>query len=243
MRATFTSRLSYANVMATVAVFLALGGGAYAVGSKFVGGNGAITGCVRKAGGLLQIVKAGKRCPKRTNSLVFASQGPIGPRGETGSPGPPGSAGPQGVAGPTASAYSQNQNGFVYVNSNVDTVAVSLTAGGGKPLTVGFPARLQVTGVVRLRNNTGSGNLDQSGCKPQVAPVGGAFADVGPQMLGLTHGENSFNDEASIPVVGSTDVDPGSYDARIVCVRTYLTGATDQNKFNGDAISVIASAR
>ena len=62
-------------------------------------------------------------------------------------------------------------------------------------------------------------------------------------MLGLTNGYNSFNDEATIALVGEKDVSPGSYDARIVCVRTYSTGATEQNKFNGDAISVIAVAR
>jgi hypothetical protein len=149
-----------------------------------------------------------------------------------------------GPAGPTASAYAQNQNGFVYVNSTTTpTVAVQLSANGGRALKVGFRARLQVSGVVRLRNNTGNGNTDQSGCTPQVSRNGGAFTDVGPQMLGLTNGFNAFNDEATIAVLGETNVSPGTYDARIVCVRTYFTGSTDQNKFNGDAISVIAVRR
>ena len=110
-------------------------------------------------------------------------------------------------------------------------------------LSVPFPAALHVTGVVRLRNNTGAGNTDQSGCRPQIAPAGGSFSDVGPEMLGLTNGFNAFNDEATVAVVGELNVAAGMYDARIVCHRTFSTGSTDQNKFNGDAISVIAVAR
>ena len=53
----------------------------------------------------------------------------------------------------------------------------------------------------------------------------------------------AFNDEATVAVVGELNVAPGMYDARIVCHRTFSTGSTDQNKFNGDAISVIAVAR
>ena len=47
-------------------------------------------------------------------------------------------------------------------------------------------------------------------------------------MIGLTHGDNSFNDEVSIPVMGGTDVSPGVYDARIVCQRVYVTGGASQ---------------
>ena len=110
-------------------------------------------------------------------------------------------------------------------------------------LSVPFAAALHVSGVVRLRNNTGAGNTDQSGCRPQIAPAGGAFSDVGPEMLGLTNGFNTFNDEATVAVVGELNVPAGRYDARIVCHRTFSIGSTDQNKFNGDAISLIAVAR
>lgn len=219
-----------ANAVAFLALAIALSSGvAYATsGNPFVNSHGVIRGCVAKKGGALQVVKPGRKCPRRTVGLAFNQRGPRGRRG---------------APGPTASAYAQNQNGFVYVDSATDTTAVQLTANGGSPLKVNFRARLQVTGVVRLRNNTGAGNTDQTGCRPQVAGNGGAFADVGPEMLGLTNGYNSFNDEATISLVGAITVPPGTYDARIVCVRTYHSGSTDQNKFNGDAISVIAVRR
>ena len=165
---------------------------------------------------------------------------PTGPPGQQGNTGPPGPAGPPG---PTASAYAQNQNTFTFVDSASPTVAVQLTANNGSPVTVSVPSRLQVTGVVRLRNNTGAGNTDQTGCRPQIAPTSGTFTDAGPEMLALTNGFNTFNDEATVPVLGEMDVGAGTYDARIVCVRTFSSGSTDQNKFNGDAITVLAVAR
>ena len=54
---------SYANVMATVAVFLALGGGAYAL-SGVPDRNGVFHGCVNSRTGSLRIVKAASACHK-----------------------------------------------------------------------------------------------------------------------------------------------------------------------------------
>jgi hypothetical protein len=232
------------NAVALVALFVALGGGAFAAtGGAFLGRTGTVKGCVASKGGVLRVVKPGKRCPRHTVVLRFNALGRPGAAGAPGKTGEAGSPGAPGAAGPTASAYAQNQNGFVFVDSATDTTAVQLTANGGAALSVPFAAALHVSGVVRLRNNTGSGNTDQSGCRPQIAPAGGRFSDVGPEMLGLTNGFNSFNDEATIALVGELNVPAGSYDARIVCHRTFSTGSTDQNKFNGDAISVIAVAR
>jgi hypothetical protein len=229
------------NAVALVALFVALGGGAVAAtGGGFLGRTGVVNGCVASKGGVLRVVKPGKRCPRHIVALRFNA---LGRPGAAGAPGKTGAAGSPGAPGPTASAYAQDQNGFVFVDSATDTTAVQLTANGGAMLSVPFPAALHVSGVVRLRNNTGDGNTDQSGCRPQIAPAGGSFSDVGPEMLGLTNGFNTFNDEATIAVVGELNVPAGSYDARIVCHRTFSTGSTDQNKFNGDAISVIAVAR
>ena len=248
------------NAIALVALFVALGGGAYAAagGGGFLSPTGTINGCVASKGGALRVLKPGKRCPRHTTALRFnvagrpGAAGPTGNAGAAGAPGAPGAPGPTGntgaagapgAPGPTASAYAQNQNTFTFVDSATDTTAVQLTANGGTMLNVPFAASVHISGVVRLRNNTGSGNTDQSGCRPQIAPAGGTFSDVGPEMLGLTNGFNTFNDEATVAVVGELNVPAGRYDARIVCHRTFSTGSTDQNKFNGDAISVIAVAR
>jgi hypothetical protein len=233
------------NAIALIALFVALGGGAYAAtgGGGLLSPAGTINGCVASKGGALRVLKPGKRCPRHTTALRFNVAGRPGAAGPTGNTGAAGAPGAPGAPGPTASAYAQNQNTFTFVDSATDTAAVQLTANGGTMLNVPFAAAVHVSGVVRLRNNTGSGNTDQSGCRPQIAPAGGSFSDVGPEMLGLTNGFNTFNDEATVAVVGELNVPAGSYDARIVCHRTFSTGSTDQNKFNGDAISVIAVAR
>jgi hypothetical protein len=85
------------HAVAFVALFVALGGGAYAAsGGSFVGSDGVITGCVKKGGGQLQVLKAGKPCPRGTTALRFNQQGQTGPIGQTGPPGQDGKTGPAG---------------------------------------------------------------------------------------------------------------------------------------------------
>jgi hypothetical protein len=86
-------KLTYANVMATFAVFLALGGGAYAatqLGKNSVGTrqlkDNAITGAKVKDGSLL-------------SGDFKAGQLPAGPRGKDGPRGPKGDPGKQGQPG------------------------------------------------------------------------------------------------------------------------------------------------
>jgi hypothetical protein len=96
--------VSYANVMATAAVFVALGGGAYAATGSFVGSGGTISGCVAKKGGALRVVKSGKKCPHGTVALAFDQKGPqgsTGAAGTTGAAGATGPSGPEGISGQT----------------------------------------------------------------------------------------------------------------------------------------------
>ena len=57
------SRLTYANVVATGALFLALGGGAYAL-SGVPDRGGVFHGCVSNATGVLRVVKSARSCQK-----------------------------------------------------------------------------------------------------------------------------------------------------------------------------------
>ena len=63
--------LSYANVMATVAVFLALGGGAFAATKGLTTKGGAIHGCVSARTHVLTVLKPGKRCGRGHVALAF----------------------------------------------------------------------------------------------------------------------------------------------------------------------------
>jgi hypothetical protein len=108
-------RLSYANVLSTIAVFLALGGGAYAAASSIPGPDGVIHGCYAKKKGNLRLIATGRRCSKRENAIAFNQQGPrglsggrgaTGSRGPTGGTGSPGAKGEQGPQGPGASTFT-----------------------------------------------------------------------------------------------------------------------------------------
>lgn len=102
--------LRYANVMSSIAVFLALGGGAWAVTGEPAAEPQTIDACVKKAGkkkGQLRIVPAAAKCRKGERRLTWASAsgaaapatGPAGPAGPAGQPGPKGDPGPQGDQG------------------------------------------------------------------------------------------------------------------------------------------------
>src|SRR4051794_2946036 len=98
MLAGILSRLTYANVMATIGVFLALGGGAYAalrvprnsVGSRQLKANAVNSSKVANASLLVGDFKAGQ-----------LPAGPRGLKGDTGQPGQQGGPGEQGIQGPT----------------------------------------------------------------------------------------------------------------------------------------------
>src|SRR5207237_483134 len=68
------SRMTYANVMATVAVFLALGGGAYAL-SGIPDRGGVYHGCVSNRSGLLRVVKTASSC--RTTHITTPPPGSV----------------------------------------------------------------------------------------------------------------------------------------------------------------------
>ena len=103
-------RLNYANVVASIALFVALGGGAYAaiklpagsVGTKQIRKNAVGSAQVRDRSLLASDFKLGQ--------LPKGAQGSAGPSGSTGPQGPPGlqgAAGPAGPQGPAAPGGTQ----------------------------------------------------------------------------------------------------------------------------------------
>jgi hypothetical protein len=84
--ARFRSRLNHTTVVAYLALFAALGGGAVAA-TRFVGSDGQIHGCVSKKG-KLRLIKAGKHCGKGKHRIAWNQRGPQGIRGIQGPPGP-----------------------------------------------------------------------------------------------------------------------------------------------------------
>jgi len=102
-------RSAYANIVATLALTLAIGGGTYAAAATtgLISKAGAVRMCVHR-GGAVSAVKAGGRCPKRTNLLLLSQKGPAGSPGATGATGP---AGPAGPVGPSTGAAGGDLTG------------------------------------------------------------------------------------------------------------------------------------
>ena len=110
-------RLSYANVMATVAVFLALGGGAYAAFKL-----------PKNSVGTQQLRKNAVTSSKVKNHSLLASdfrlgQLPAGPRGPQGIPGHDGTNGQDGAPGQPGAPGTALAFGYVFTDgSGVATV-------------------------------------------------------------------------------------------------------------------------
>ena len=110
MRGKFTDRLTFANVAASLALFVAIGGGAYAASGGFVGRSGTIHGCVRSTGTLI-VLRSGHHCPKHTTALSFNQKGSRGPAGTDGKDGGTGPAGPAGTPGAPGTNGTNGQTG------------------------------------------------------------------------------------------------------------------------------------
>ena len=107
------ARLSYANVMATVAVFIALGGTSYAainLPRNSVGASEIRTGAVRSS----EIKDRSIRTSDLATSARAALRGQAGTQGPAG---PQGATGPQGPAGPTFWAAVDSGGGRARGNS------------------------------------------------------------------------------------------------------------------------------
>jgi hypothetical protein len=98
--------------MSTLAVFLAIGGGAWAATGGFVSSKGTVTACVASHGGAVRIIRAGAHCRRGESSIALAhapSRGPAGPRGPVG---PTGQIGPAGNDGYSIQIWVNGQVSF-----------------------------------------------------------------------------------------------------------------------------------
>lgn len=117
-------RLTYANVMATIAVFVSVGGGAYAV-TGIPGSDGSINGCYKKKTGVLRVVKSGLRCRRGERRIAWSQKGVPG---QAGAKGAAGDTGPKGDPGETGPAGAPNPNAETL--DGLDSTAFVLGGGG-----------------------------------------------------------------------------------------------------------------
>jgi hypothetical protein len=141
-------RLTYANVVATLALFIAVSGGTAFAASKLITGKQIAKGTISAA-----------NIKKNTLSSKLFAKGVLqsGPRGATGAQGPTGATGATGAAG-TAIAY-----GAVVINS-VGNPVLSPGAVGFTSVTSPAPNQYclnlptNANGIAPVLSNLGGGN-------------------------------------------------------------------------------------
>jgi hypothetical protein len=167
MRDWIRGHLTYANVMASIAVFIALAGGAYAA-TGLAGSGGVINACAPKNGGPLVVLKPGKRCARKYVSLPIdqrgkpgrngtnGTNGKAGTNGTNGSDGKGGATGPVGLTGSTG-PQGPGASGFYFY----ETASNESSSQGSPPIelncvqTAGAPkAVLLVIGPTNVLSET-----------------------------------------------------------------------------------------
>src|SRR3954452_16626155 len=104
---TLRSRLTFSNVTATLALCVALGGGAWAAST--IGGGGKVSACYRTGGktkGLVRLVPTGAACKHGEKALAWNMTGPKGATGAAGAAGTNGTNGAKGDKGDTGAPGS-----------------------------------------------------------------------------------------------------------------------------------------
>jgi hypothetical protein len=120
--------ISYANVTSTLALVLAMAGGAYAALAPVH--KGVIHTCYRKSNGALRVVSAGARCARHERALAFDQRGPAGRRGVRGSVGPQGPAGNNGATGKTGKTGATGARGSSVTSAALGAGNASCPTGG-----------------------------------------------------------------------------------------------------------------
>ena len=180
MRA-FSKHWTSAHVIAFVALFVALGGGALAA-TGFVGSGGTIKVCVTKKGAV-KVVKVGKKCPKGSVALTLDQTGPAGPKGTAGGTGNPGAPGTPGAPGAPGAAGSAVEYGTVNADDTVQAGSKNIPAPSegntnpGPPVTgtgipgvycfSSLPAENSIVVTVQNAQAVGTVNFNDGNCDPR----------------------------------------------------------------------------
>jgi hypothetical protein len=222
--------LTFANVISMTALFLALGGGAYAL--SIPDSSGVFHGCVSRSTGALRVVSSASQCHKlkrHHGKVVNAGELPItwnqqGPRGQTGQTGPAGTV-------DTSQFYTKSQTDFLFMPLDRITYGQADTSVSGQEIvawpTLGFEIETDTGGSVGTISldvtNIGQANINGN------AIIGGAGGTFSTSAFGLNPGQTSAAYTTNGPFIDfsvvQSSTDPTSA-ADVRCLNITSGGVT-----------------
>ena len=217
------ARLSFANMVAVIALFVALGGVAVA-SNVFVSSSGVIKGCVA-GNGTLSVVKPGHPCPAGSKALPFNQHGPAGKQGPAGSNG-------------TTHGYQAVANGPVDITADVLQQQINLQTIGQLSLPAGTFAITAKAGY-NLMGPAGTSTEVGFSCRLRDSSEGPRdFATVG-GWLGAPNGVSQGAFDGTVSLVG--DVSNSAPASEIVeCGDTQSSSVTAGVDYKIDSLVIQA---
>jgi len=231
----------YADVVASLALFLALGGGAYAATQLPANSVGAAQ-IKPKAVASSEVKDHSLRAVDfDEDALPAGRSGPAGAPGAAGSkgdagppgaPGAPGGAGERGPAGPTASTFVSHATPNVPVTTGGNYLFTTRSGQTRGPLVLTFQGRILVNATAQLQNTTASAR--QLDCELLLARRDEEPQPISQKMTVTV----PANGKVPVALVGETDRAPGTWDAGVGC-QASATGV----EFTRGDMTIVATAR
>ena len=156
-----SGRLTYANVIATIALFVSLGGGAYAASGGF-GSGGKLRICIARSGAM-KAVRSSGRCSRGQQLVSVSQKGTVGPRGATGKAGAQGAPGAAGASARSTLPAGASESGEYALSAGSGGLYAMDGVTFPIPLAAGLPAAnvlVLPTGTTSSPNCPGRGQAD-----------------------------------------------------------------------------------
>jgi hypothetical protein len=198
-------RPTYANVVSTIALVLAAGGGTYAVAAQ--SGSGAIKGCSHKKTGALRVLSGTKKCKRTERALswnVEGAPGATGTNGSAGLNGAKGENGPAGAAGSNGAAGAAGANGAIGPTGPAGADGTNGTAG-----TIGATGPTGPEGKIGPTGPAGSPDTANQ-ILTKLATVDGAGSSLDADLLDGFDGASYGREIATQEVTTMINANPGA---------------------------------
>ncbi len=206
-------RVTYANVMATVAVVLALGGGAYVALGKIPDSNGVIHACYKKKKGSLRVVNRPK-CKKKERKLAWNQTGPQGKQGRRGFPGPSTSV------HATNTVHSGSESHLTGTAAPVIDLFTVNDGSNDLRIHTTFSANIVATAHVTLLNDQNVAAAAECSLEVSDSTGPGSEGDnITPGSESTFPAVNTYS--IVVTLTGAAFKPPGTYNVRMVCLENF----------------------